>query len=329
MISDTIRQFARDYSESLKLPFKYDATSSLLVKELPDLLYKSLNLSKEEYLVKGSVGNGKWAEIPWFAIMHKGVTSSTQNGYYIVGLFSKDLKTLYIALGLGWTQFEERYGAKIGKEKVADYSKQLSYLLPYSKRYNKGLLELGAKSARAKGYEASNAVWYSLNIESLGDEFLVEELKYLLECYEYLMKAFGADLFFNTELTEQDEQLEESLVKQIRLNSVSTDKSKALVHLQALANTLPPQKQKRYVSEIIRNAAFATYVKERANFVCEVCGKKPFVKSSGKFYAEADHVQPLFLNGKDHPDNMRCLCAQCHRVLTYGSNEEVAKLSMK
>jgi 5-methylcytosine-specific restriction protein A len=326
MISDTIRRFATGYTKSKLEPYKYNDNADLLVKVLPDRLYNALEISRDEYHIKGSVGNGKWAEIPWFAIMHKGITTSTQTGYYIVGLFSKDLQTMYIALGLGWTQFQEQYGSKVGREKISEYAAKLAELLPNHDDYNQTPLDLGAASSRAKGYEVSNAIWKSLDIGSLDEDNLIYELKSLVGDYKFVMNRYGADLYFENELTTTEEPLEADLIKSIRTFSLSTDKPHALNNLQSIADTLPPLKKKRYVSAIIRNAAFADYVKERSNFICEICGRLPFIKSSGKPYAEADHVEPLYLQGRDHPDNMRCLCAQCHRILTYGSTLEVKAL---
>lgn len=82
------------------------------------------------------------------------------------------------------------------------------------------------------------------------------------------------------------------------------------------------------LNKIIRNPRLAAYVKERAGFICQVCGRLPFLKSNGEKYAEADHIKPLGGNsfGSDSIDNLRCLCAQCHSIITYGSEEEINKI---
>ncbi|MGE2624347.1 MrcB family domain-containing protein, partial [Escherichia coli] len=53
-------------------------------------------MNDSKYIVTGSVGQGNWASIPWIAIMNKDITKSTQRGYYIVYLFSEDMKRLYL-----------------------------------------------------------------------------------------------------------------------------------------------------------------------------------------------------------------------------------------
>ena len=48
--------------------------------------------SKGTYKIKGSIGQGRVTQCPWIAIMHANETQSTQEGVYIVFLFSEDLK---------------------------------------------------------------------------------------------------------------------------------------------------------------------------------------------------------------------------------------------
>jgi hypothetical protein len=44
---------------------------------------------KDVYKIKGSIGTGRVTQCPWIAIMNVKETTSTQQGVYIVFLFSK------------------------------------------------------------------------------------------------------------------------------------------------------------------------------------------------------------------------------------------------
>lgn len=59
---------------------------------------------KELYKIKSSIGQGRVTQCPWIAIMNINETSSTQKGVYIVFLFSKDLKKIYLTLAQGVTK---------------------------------------------------------------------------------------------------------------------------------------------------------------------------------------------------------------------------------
>ena len=60
--------------------------------------------SKVTYKIKGSIGQGRVTQCPWIAIMHANETQSTQEGVYIVFLFSEDFKKIYITLAQGVTK---------------------------------------------------------------------------------------------------------------------------------------------------------------------------------------------------------------------------------
>lgn len=98
--------------------------------------------------------------------------------------------------------------------------------------------------------------------------------------------------------------------------------------LRALSNELAPERVERIISKIVRNPKIAQLIKEGQDYICEVCGLRPFIQRNGKPYAEADHIRPLGgeYRGLDTPENMRCLCAQCHAVITYGSPAVIRQL---
>ena len=60
--------------------------------------------SKGTYKIKGSIGQGRVTQCPWIAIMHGDETQTTQEGVYIVFLFSENLRKIYITLAQGVTK---------------------------------------------------------------------------------------------------------------------------------------------------------------------------------------------------------------------------------
>ena len=62
---------------------------------------------ESKYKITGSIGKGRVAFCPWIAIMNKEVTTSTQNGVYLVFLFSQDLKKVYFSLAQGITNVSD------------------------------------------------------------------------------------------------------------------------------------------------------------------------------------------------------------------------------
>lgn len=70
--------------------------------EIPSIL--EYFFPKNKYKIKGSIGQGRVTQCPWIALMHADETQSTQEGVYIVFLFSEDLKRVYITLAQGVTK---------------------------------------------------------------------------------------------------------------------------------------------------------------------------------------------------------------------------------
>ncbi len=121
-----------------------------------------------------------------------------------------------------------------------------------------------------------------------------------------------------------DSEIEE-VAKQINLAGSLEEVTK---FLEELTDSMPPIKVRQVIQKIVRNPKKAQLIKESKQYICEVCEIDPFIQKSGKPYAEADHIIPLGgkYKGLDNLKNMRCLCAQCHAVITHGSDGTVREL---
>lgn len=71
--------------EDFKRPF-----GKLVRQDITSLI--ELRLQENIYKVKGSVGAGRWTDVPWIAVFDKRITTSAQRGVYIVYLLNKDTK---------------------------------------------------------------------------------------------------------------------------------------------------------------------------------------------------------------------------------------------
>ncbi|WP_432723740.1 MrcB family domain-containing protein [Staphylococcus equorum] len=60
------------------------------------------------YEIKGSIGNGRFASVPWVAIMNKEVTKATTKGFYVAFLFRADGEKVFLTLNQGATYFREK-----------------------------------------------------------------------------------------------------------------------------------------------------------------------------------------------------------------------------
>lgn len=86
----------------------------VITKDIPQAIADTGLVSLDRYKVVGSAGQGNWAAVPWVAIMDKQVTESTQSGFYVVYLFTSDMRAVYLSLGLGVTQLLNQHPGRAG-----------------------------------------------------------------------------------------------------------------------------------------------------------------------------------------------------------------------
>jgi hypothetical protein len=88
---------------------KNNPIHNLVLYEFKEIIEEWL-LNKDQYLVKGSDGQGNILRTPWIAIMDREITTSATQGYYIVYLFDENLEKMYLEIGFGAYQFEQKFG---------------------------------------------------------------------------------------------------------------------------------------------------------------------------------------------------------------------------
>lgn len=94
-------------TENFKRPF-----GDFVRKDIAGKIQRTV--TNENYKVKGSVGAGRWTDVPWIAVFDTRITKSAQRGVYIVYLLNKDTRTLYLTLNQGATDVAQ--GGSSAKE---------------------------------------------------------------------------------------------------------------------------------------------------------------------------------------------------------------------
>lgn len=176
---------AMQYPESKNGPFAGAHIGQVIRNEIPEALRNKLSLT--DYVVKGSIGNGQFASIPWIAIMDRDITTSTTEGIYIVFLFSSDGKRIYLTLNQGVTYFKEK---KYGNLEISKISNKIFETFP-STQASKIKINLNSSTNLGRGYESTtiSAIEYDTsNMPS--EEELLSDIKALLEDYAKIKELF-------------------------------------------------------------------------------------------------------------------------------------------
>lgn len=325
--TELIKELSAIYLADTQLPFGKQRSNELVSKDLKTAIADLCNIDESKYKVYGSAGTGNWSEIPWLAILDKEISASTRKGYYVVLLFDKAIKNLYICLSVGWLQFEEEYGTKDGRTQISALCEHYAKLLKNNgSDFVHGNVPLNASNNLGKGYEAGSILFKKHEIKDLVNSELRYDLGEIMGIYQVLRNLVG-DSILNIEVDAEkyDDQIHD-FKKEIAKSTFKPISDDSIEKLILKAESNPPAIKEKLIKQIPRNRKYSLYIKQKANFTCSVCGRKPFIQKNGQPYAEADHVDPLGLRGTDSPENMRCLCAQCHAVITYGSDDEVREL---
>lgn len=134
------------------------------------------------YLSKGSAGQGSWAIIPWIGLFDKDISTSAEKGFYIVYLFSADLKRVYLSLNQGWSFYSKTYGRVQGLTNIHDVALYWQKnLANRTERMSKEKIDLNASKFKGtnlpEGYERANILNIKYDTDHLpSNKVLVTDL---------------------------------------------------------------------------------------------------------------------------------------------------------
>lgn len=166
-----------EYLEARRESFAGHKLGSFVRNEMTTEITRLPFVDDNQYIVTGSVGQGNWAAVPWLAIMNKDITTSTQRGYYIVYLFSEDMKRLYLTMAQGVTE--------TSKDEMEKIKSEIRQHIHMSKKIKKDDDIFLGTSSKAKGYANSTAAHIAYDVDQMPSEAeLVEDLKEMLRYYE-------------------------------------------------------------------------------------------------------------------------------------------------
>lgn len=171
-----------EYSDAKNGQFAKNELGDFVRNVIPNMIGDFYFIDRDKYTIKGSVGQGNWASVPWIAVMNNKVTTSTQRGYYIVYLFSEDMKSLYLTIAQGVTE--------TSKDEMETINKKLRETIHMNDRVIKGNdLQLG-QSLKAKEYERSTAAYIPYEIDNFPtEEQIMKDLEDMIGYYEAFIQV--------------------------------------------------------------------------------------------------------------------------------------------
>ncbi|MEK5061724.1 ATPase [Paenibacillus sp. FSL H7-0326] len=182
-LHDALSQIMNTYLQAKTEPFAQHPLGTLVRNSIPSQLKDLLSLN-EQYKVQGSVGQGNWATIPWIALMDKRITQTTQQGEYIVYLFSEDMQSVYLTFIQGVTE-PLKQGKLRGYEYLKQKTQEIRSLIPLDGLHKDEDIYLMEKSGLGRDYQVSTVAYIKYNRDSLPeDEVLLQDLESLVSNYK-------------------------------------------------------------------------------------------------------------------------------------------------
>lgn len=169
-----------------------------------DLREDLRRVTKEQsyYKIDSSGGAGNITSGPWFATFDTRVTTSSQNGFYVVFLFSIDMQKLVLELGFGTTQFTKFYGdnkstlAKIRAAAIHLQSNVSRIVDTFPNRsftekldWNESDLSTKPKNRLQIGYEKASIFNISYDINTIESSTLIDDYHNFLELYRNIVES--------------------------------------------------------------------------------------------------------------------------------------------
>ena len=254
--------------------------------------------------------SGQWAYVPWIGLFDPAITDGAQHGFYIVYLFSADMKRVYLSVNQGTTEVQHELGS--GEETFDELRSRAAIMRErasdHRKRLNIKQIDLASNRFFPRGYEAGHAFGREYQIASLpAEHVLLDDLKEAVLLYRILILRGGGVILSDEDAAEAG--LEKASI---------TEKRRYVAH-----------------RKLERNPKAAKAAKKIHGHICQACNFDfgAIYGKAAQGYIEAHHLIPLseIPEGQsvelDPERDFAVLCANCHRTIhRKGAPKVVAEL---
>lgn len=216
-LTESILYFLKKYKPAKGEIFTGHPVGNYIRNTIPSKFYESGIIDRSKYIITGSVGQGKWANVPWLCIFNRAITTTATKGIYIVYLLSSDGNSLYLTFNQGCTDIKENIKTNQKKETIRIMRERANELINVidSRGFNSdtnislgnGLTEL------AELYQKGTIFYKQYTEQNLpSEEQLQADLKNMLEIYEeYYEKIFKNNGSIEIKQTEKKAEGETSM----------------------------------------------------------------------------------------------------------------------
>jgi hypothetical protein len=291
-----LSRLATEFVAERAKPFAHNELGNFVRRDMALEAKKQVMYLPFDLKIKGSVGAGNWASVPWLVFMDPLITETATKGFYVVYLINPQTEEFYLSLNQGATDIYNDYGEKRGREVLKRRAIDISERIPqYAKRFETDPIDLGSTESLPQGYCAGHAFGRRYKANSIGSDEFSKDLGQMLYAYEALINLGGTT---------------------------------PLDAMQGESNATTVEETRRYVlsRRIERAPNVRPEVLKRRRPVCEACGLDPAVHYGydgpiKNTPLDVHHSKAIsgMAEGESRryriPDDFLILCPTCHRLI--------------
>lgn len=310
LLRDVLTSVFATYDRERRTAFAKNAFARQFRDDAPKAI--AATLERPDLRIEASVGQGNWADVPWIGIFNPESTTSATSGVYVVYLFSRDLRSVYLCQGQGVTRVKEEFGRAQLAELLRRAELMRSRVPEFNTRFAKGPIELGGSTTLAKSYDGAVAYFRKYDAARLppADE-LDSDLTEMVRAYDLLLARGGTDNVETAMLVSGADE--------------------------ASGGSRTIDEERRYARHMRIERKSTDKVKKTMGYVCQVCGFDFAIHYGelGKDFIEAHHLTPLYslpegvVVSMNPRTDFAVLCANCHRMLHRKKNETLSLADLR
>lgn len=122
-LDEQFRRVLEEYPEALELGDMTHVSTQFIRQSIPSTFNQTILF--DHLHIRGSVGYGSLAFIPWVAVFDERVTTDPKNGFYIVYLFDTHAKKIFLTLNQGVTELQDELGRPTARETLTTRAEAL------------------------------------------------------------------------------------------------------------------------------------------------------------------------------------------------------------
>ena len=307
MIRDTLLKILTEFETARQNEkFKDHPLANFIRNDAKENFKLALGETAKDYIIDASPGKGNWVNNPWINIMDERVTTTAEDGYYPVYLFSEDQKTIVLELGQGEYQARKTFKKDTENILISRAAIMRSKVPSHTNRFKSNISINLKKGDKVKERWISSAAFgkvYKIN-KIPEEKELVEDLEEILKLYQIIISKGGVvEGEFKKVYVDQDQD-------------ATGGETKIIKHID------------KEIEIIKTDRNFIIGLKKNSDYTCQACGLK-YEKIYGDYskkkdFIEAHHIEPKFKVKEEAETNKKMsrsakdfamLCANCHRMI--------------